>query len=87
MNITYVLADLLDKLAFSSSKIPYWVEIQTENPTCIYYFGHFDSLLAARLMHKGYVEDLTKENAKVVKVELKRCQPERLTIVEPVVAK
>jgi hypothetical protein len=82
MDITYKLAELLDKLVFHASKIPYWIEIKTKNPSCIYYFGHFDSPLAAKLMHKGYIKDLIDENATVVSVQLKQCQPEQLTIVE-----
>ena len=82
MNITNTLAKLLDKLVIRAAKIPYWIEIKTENPKCIYYFGHFDSSLAAKLMSKGYVKDLNDENAKVVSLKLKQCQPKQLTIIE-----
>lgn len=82
MSITYKLAELLDKLVFHSPEVPYWIEIKTDNPACIYYFGHFDSPWAAKLMHKEYIQDLIDEDAKVVSVQLKQCNPQELTIVE-----
>lgn len=82
MNITYTLAELLDKLVVRATKIPYWIEVKTENPSCIYYFGHFDSPFAAKLMIKGYIKDLIDEDAKVISVILKQSEPEQLTIVE-----
>ena len=83
MSITYKIADLLDSLAFNSSKLPYWLEIKTKNPSCTYYFGHFAYPLTAKLMQHGYIEDLLDEKAIVLSAKIKRCQPEQLTIVEP----
>ena len=80
--ITFKIAELLDSLVFHSPKPPYWVEIKTNNPTCIYYFGHFDNPLAAKLMQQGYIKDLLNEGATVVSVKIKRCEPEQLTIIE-----
>ena len=77
-----MIAELLDSLVFRSPKPPYWVEIKTNNPTCIYYFGHFDSPLAAKIMQKGYIDDLIDEKATIVSVKIKQCQPKELTVDE-----
>lgn len=82
MNITYKIANLLDLLVFDSPKPPYWVEVETENPSCTYYFGYFAHPLAAKLMQRGYVKDLLEEQAIVLSAEIKRCQPKQLTIME-----
>ena len=60
----------------------WWLEIQTENPPCTYYFGPFDSVLEARALQDGYLEDLMAEQAKIVAVEIKQCQPQQLTICQ-----
>jgi hypothetical protein len=83
MNITYKLAELLDLLVFNSPKPPYWMEIKTKNPACTYYFGHFNSPLAAKLMKQGYIKDLIEEEAIVESVKLKQCEPHQLTIFDP----
>ena len=82
INIIFKIAELLDSLVFHPPKPPYWVEIKTNNPTCIYYFGHFDHPLAAKLMQQGYIKDLLDEGAIVVSVKIKRCKPEQLTIIQ-----
>lgn len=69
-------------LVFNSSKPPYWIEIKTNNPACIYYFGHFDNLLAAKLMQQGYIKDLLEEKAVIVSVKIKRCELEDFTIIK-----
>ncbi len=62
---------------------PYWLEISTEVPKCIYFFGPFDSPLEAKGSQAGYIEDLMSENAQGIQVELKQCsQPPELTICE-----
>ena len=81
MSITFKIAELLDLLVFHSPKPPYWIEIKTYNPSCIYYFGHFDNPLAAKLMQQGYIKDLIDESAIIVSVKVKRCEPEKLTII------
>lgn len=62
--------------------IAWWVEIETESPRCTYYFGPFATAKEAKMAQPGYVEDLRQEGAKGIKVELKRCKPERLTVFE-----
>ncbi len=60
----------------------WWLEIQTENPQCTYYFGPFDSAVEARALQDGYLEDLMAEQAQIVAVEIKQCQPQKLTICQ-----
>ena len=60
----------------------WWLEIQTENPQCTYYFGPFDNALEARALQDGYLEDLMAEQAQIVAVEIKQCQPKQLTVCQ-----
>lgn len=60
----------------------WWLEIQTKNPPCTYYFGPFDSALEARALQDGYLEDLVAEQAQIVAVEIKQCQPKQLTVCQ-----
>jgi hypothetical protein len=62
--------------------LTWWVEIVTESPKCVYYFGPFTTAKEARAAQPGYVEDLEQEGAKGIKVEIKRCKPAKLTIFE-----
>lgn len=59
---------------------PWWVEITTATPKCMYYFGEFTNKLEARSAVPGYVEDLNGEGAQGIKVVLKRCNPKELTV-------
>ena len=58
----------------------WWVEIQTKNPQCTYYFGPFETAVEARGSQDGYLEDLRQEQAQIITVEIKQCQPKELTI-------
>jgi hypothetical protein len=58
----------------------FWVEILTETPNCTYYFGPFISQQEARTSQFGYLEDLEAEHAQGIKVKIKRCKPDTLTI-------
>ncbi|MGK7896598.1 MAG: DUF1816 domain-containing protein [Xenococcus sp. (in: cyanobacteria)] len=58
----------------------WWVEIQTDNPRCTYYFGPFETAEQARASQDGYLEDLRQEGARIITVEIKQCQPQELTI-------
>ena len=62
------------------SRQPYWIEITTKKPECLYYFGPFDSYGEAKEMQGGYIEDLIEERASGITVKIKRCLPLRLTI-------
>ncbi len=81
-----IIADRINNLAKSILKLrlfkPYWVEITTQQPSCIYYFGSFDSHTEAKQMHHGYIEDLVEEKAVGISVKIKRCMPTQLTITE-----
>ncbi|MDJ0728404.1 MAG: DUF1816 domain-containing protein [Crocosphaera sp.] len=59
--------------------LPWWVEITTTRPHCIYYFGPFDDFAEAYQHHGGYVEDLQEEGAKGIMIQIKQCQPLVLT--------
>lgn len=58
---------------------PWWVEISTKNPRCIYYFGPFDSKQEAQREQSGYIEDLQEEGAAEITATVKQCQPQVLT--------
>ncbi|MEO0394584.1 MAG: DUF1816 domain-containing protein [Cyanobacteria bacterium P01_A01_bin.137] len=66
---------------FSSFSKPWWVEISTSNPRCLYYFGPFDTESEAALHKAGYIEDLEQEGAQQINVALKCCsEPAHLTV-------
>jgi Domain of unknown function (DUF1816) len=58
----------------------WWVEVLTTQPRCTYYFGPFGGAELANRAVSGYVEDLESEAAQGIKTQVKRCQPDRLTI-------
>ncbi len=60
----------------------YWAEIITERPKCIYYFGPFQTFLEAKAACPGYIDDLKSEGALGIKVVIKRCRPDALTIYD-----
>ena len=64
------------------SGLAYWVEIVTDNPHCIYYFGPFLTSQEANEAKPGYIEDLEGESALIVSVNVQRCQPDNLTIFD-----
>jgi hypothetical protein len=68
---------LLSTLEFLG--LAWWVEIVTESPSCIYYFGPYVSAHEAKIAHTGFVADLEQEGARGIKVEIKRCKPDQLT--------
>ena len=61
-------------------KASWWVQINTQMPTCTYYFGPFDSKKDAKLSQACYIEDLTHERAQGITAEIKRMRPKKLTI-------
>lgn len=76
------LKKLASFVGIYESKQPYWVEITTQQPKCIYYFGPFNNYAKASKMQHGYIEDLIEEKAIGITVEIKRCMPTILTIEE-----
>jgi len=65
---------------FSPPSLPWWMEVTTENPRCLYYFGPFDSSQEASAHQSGFLEDLQGEGATDIRVEIKQCQPQILTV-------
>ena len=57
----------------------WWLEIYTDYPRCLYYFGPFDSREEAEQEQEGFLEDLRQEGAEHIGVDIKQCQPPFLT--------
>lgn len=60
----------------------WWLEVTTNNPYCIYYFGPFDSEIEAELAQEGYIEDLKQEGAEGIETDIKLYSPRNLTIYQ-----
>ncbi len=80
-NIWHDLKEILTNF-FQGLGWAWWVEVVTQNPHCTYYFGPFLSTKEASAALNGYVEDLEQEGATGIKVQVKRCKPQSLTIAE-----
>lgn len=78
--IWYPLKESLINL-FHNLGLAWWVEVETQNPRCTYYFGPFLNATDAKVAIKGYVEDLETEGAQGITVNVKRCKPNTLTII------
>ena len=57
----------------------WWIEIYTDFPRCLYYFGPFDSATEAESHQADYLEDLHQEGAEGILPQIKQCQPLNLT--------
>jgi hypothetical protein len=62
--------------------LAWWIEVTTESPNCIYYFGPYASSDEATSEQRGFIEDLEQEGARNIKVTIKRCKPTELTIFD-----
>lgn len=60
--------------------LAYWVEVVTDTPHCLYYFGPFATRRQAKLSEPGYLEDLEQEGAHVLLTKIQRCRPHALTV-------
>ena len=69
-----VLLSALEQLGMA-----WWVEVTTDTPSCIYYFGPFLTSTEAIEHQSGYLEDLKTEGAQDIRVQMKRCKPKHLT--------
>ncbi|ACK64654.1 Domain of unknown function DUF1816 [Rippkaea orientalis PCC 8801] len=69
----------IEEISVVSLGLPWWVEISTTHPNCLYYFGPFDSAEEALSYQDGYVEDLREEGAQNITLYIKQCQPQVLT--------
>lgn len=65
---------------FELHKFGWWIEILTDNPSYIYYFGVFESYWEAEWHKNGYIEDLEEEEAKIIDIQIEQCQPKQVTI-------
>lgn len=63
-------------------KHPWWIKIRTESPSCLYYYGPFESEKEAQTSQLGYIEDLLREGAKDVRPIIEKAWPEHLTVCE-----
>lgn len=66
-------------LTQNTLELAWWVVIKTEQPSCTYYRGPFDSFWEAQLYESDYVEDLLTEKPEVIYAETKYCFPKFLT--------
>ena len=57
----------------------WWIEVQTQSPHCLYYFGPFTGVAEADQAKAGYVDDLASEGATNITTQIAWCRPERLT--------
>ena len=73
---------LFSLLTFKRYQSPWWVQISTHIPRCIYFFGPFDNSKEAKIFQDGYIEDLIQEKAHGITVEVKQLKPKHLTIFE-----
>jgi hypothetical protein len=48
----------------------------------VYYFGPFPNKATAKGYQVGYVEDLEREGATNIRIDVKRCKPSNLTIYD-----
>ncbi|MEO0541052.1 MAG: DUF1816 domain-containing protein [Cyanobacteria bacterium P01_A01_bin.105] len=59
----------------------WWIQISTDQPQVIYYFGPFDSEEEAAQYQGGYIEDLEQEGAQGIRtLTTRRDEPEELTV-------
>ena len=59
--------------------LAWWIEIYTDFPRCLYYFGPFESVEEAESNEADYLEDLRQEGAENILAQIKECQPINLT--------
>jgi hypothetical protein len=79
MSLTGQFASLLNRLGLA-----WWVEVTTQSPACVYYFGPFNSAKEAEIELPGFLEDLEDEKAQGIQAVVKRCQPSELTVFDDV---
>jgi hypothetical protein len=59
--------------------LAWWIEVYTDFPRCLYYFGPFDSAAEAESNQADYLEDLHQEGAEGILAQIKQCRPLNLT--------
>lgn len=58
----------------------WWIKIDTQSPSCTYYFGPFDSQEEARSHYQDYLLDLQMEGAEGITYSIEQSRPQQLTI-------
>jgi len=58
----------------------WWIEICTNHPFYLYYFGPFDSREEATLKSHGFIHDLREEKAEILSLQIELTRPDQLTI-------
>jgi hypothetical protein len=58
----------------------WWIKIDTQSPSCTYYFGPFDSPEEARSHYQDYLLDLQTEGAEGITYSIEQARPQQLTI-------
>lgn len=81
MKLLHIIKQILIGF-FEGLKTAVWIEVTTDAPRCTYYFGPFDSSGEAQAYCPGYIQDLTSEGAVGIKFQIKRCNPNILTVCE-----
>ena len=71
---------MMNLLGFATAKNAWWIKISTKTPNCVYYFGPFNNRREARQARSGYIDDLIKEKAIGITVEIRQYQPKMLTV-------
>ncbi|MEQ8998193.1 MAG: DUF1816 domain-containing protein [Coleofasciculus sp. B1-GNL1-01] len=78
MNLkTELSLEILSKLGLA-----YWLEVITDHPWCVYYFGPFGTIQEAELSQFGYLQDILEESAHLMSVTIKQVCPQNLTLFE-----
>ncbi len=72
-------ASRLHSLPIRPPRLAWWIEIYTDYPRCLYYFGPFDSEAEAQGEQPGFIDDLKQEGVEQLSVQTKQCQPGILT--------
>jgi hypothetical protein len=77
-----LIADWRSLFGFKNSQLSWWVKITTKMPQCIYFFCPFNSVWDAKSHQSDYLEDLMKEKALGISIEIEQCQPYNLSSSE-----
>ena len=64
---------------FELHECGWWIEILTDKPSYKYYFGVFETYWEAEWCKNGYIQDLEEEGAKIIDIQIEKCQPKQLT--------
>ncbi|AFY71107.1 protein of unknown function DUF1816 [Thalassoporum mexicanum PCC 7367] len=81
MNLTSNVKETFTSL-LENMGVAVWIEITTQSPQCTYFFGPFVSVSEAEQEKSGYIEDLEAEGAFGISIDIKRCNPDKLTVFD-----